>query len=769
MTNNVQLYPDNLPEHFSIYTPATFDISEKRNGMADFLNNYNNNSNYKQKSSKHRPATDDLPYKSKICYEDDKTVEKRRKVRYYNIRASFDIETTSMIDDEGNKRAHMYCWQFCIDGHVYFGRTLEELKQFFDDIKRQLGLNQLLRLVIYVHNLGFEFQFIKSILNDNMVVFADTVREPLTVNDLEGFEFRCSYRLTGLSLKKVGENLPSSYHDLNKTDGLDYKKIRHSYTPMTSKELEYCMNDVLILDAYIKENIQNNEQYDIATIPLTSTSFVRNYCRKECLKGNTGKSYKKMIDNLTIKDRKELVILKHAFQGGFTHANASYVGKTLENVHSIDFTSSYPTVMISEKYPMSKGRRIYKPDINNIDDYRKGNCCVFYFEFTNLHLKEGSPDCPISFSKCVEPPTNYIISDTDVKGNNIPENNGRLYKAGTCKIIVTDVDFDTINDYYDYDDVKLHGGIMYKAGYLPSELVACVLKLYKDKTELKDVEGKEQEYLVSKGMLNSCYGMAVTNIVKRPVSFIEGGWNEGVLSIDDMDEIVKTYNTDNNRFLFYPWGVWIRAHARRNLQKSMLEFDSDYVYADTDSIKFFNYDKHKDFINCYNKDIISKLKKAIKYHRKYCKNFDYTEKDIEPLTIKGKKKPLGVWDYEGCYDKFKTLGAKRYVYSQGDKFKITVAGLPKKKGAQAILDECDNDVNLCFEYFNDNMHIDTEGLKQASTYIDFETSYLCTDYLGYTTEVKSPSGVYLGDTNFTLKLTERFKTYIEQIQGKYGK
>ena len=32
-----------------------------------------------------------------------------------------------------------------------------------------------------------------------------------------------------------------------------------------------------------------------------------------------------------------------------------------------------------------------------------------------------------------------------------------------------------------------------------------------------------------------------------------------------------------------------------------------------------------------------------------------------PTTIKGEKKIIGVWDYDGHYDMFKTLGAKRYM------------------------------------------------------------------------------------------------------------
>ena len=64
---------------------------------------------------------------------------------------------------------------------------------------------------------------------------------------------------------------------------------------------------------------------------------------------------------------------------------------------------------------------------------------------------------------------------------------------------------------------------IYKKQYLPTDLVKCILKLYWDKTTLKDVKGKELEYFKSKENINSCYGMCVTSIIKE--------WEDGFDSI----------------------------------------------------------------------------------------------------------------------------------------------------------------------------------------------------------------------------------------------
>lgn len=45
---------------------------------------------------------------------------------------------------------------------------------------------------------------------------------------------------------------------------------------------------------------------------------------------------------------------------------------------------------------------------------------------------------------------------------------------------------------------------------------------------------------------------------------------------------------------------------------------------------------------------------------------------------------IGVYEYEGCYRKFKTLGAKKYVYEDEDGVHITIAGVNKRIGADEL-------------------------------------------------------------------------------------
>ena len=151
--------------------------------------------------------------------------------------------------------------------------------------------------------------------------------------------------------------------------------------------------------------------------------------------------------------------------------------------------------------------------------------------------------------------------------------NGRVECAKTLSMTITNIDYDIIKQVYEWDSIELANVKYAVVNYLTKPIIKSVLDLYQDKTVLKGVQGKEVEYLLSKGMLNSIYGMCVTDIVKNNSKY-NGDWYEEQVSIDD--ELEK-YNESKNRFLYYAWGVWITAYARRNLWTGIIAVGDDYV------------------------------------------------------------------------------------------------------------------------------------------------------------------------------------------------
>ncbi len=675
-----------------------------------------------------------------------KVVRDRKKL-YYNLPMSFDIETSSFYEDKngiiytneqykklnrntGRKKAIMYIWQFAICDNVIYGRTWNDFLFFIRKLHSYLDLNNNY-IIVYVHNLSYEFQFMCKWFKW-VNVFADSERKPIKAETENHIIFKCSYRLSGYSLAVVADNLQT--HKIKKLVGeLDYNLIRNSKTPLNQNELEYCFNDVLIVTAYIQEQI--DEWGNITKIPLTQTGKVRRLVRARCFQN---KKYKFLIEKLTI-EKLEYLMLKNAFAGGFTHCNAMYTENKCTNVTSYDFTSSYPTVLIAEKYPMSKGMKVDCKSIEQLENLIKNYSVLVDLKFNKIESSFLWENI-ISVSKC-----------RNLK--NVLSNNGRVVKADCLTVTITDIDYLNIKDFYKWESVEIGAVYIYKRDYLPKEIIETILELYRAKTELKGVDGKEVEYLHSKELLNSIYGMCVTSIVHDNFTFNNSEW---ITTESNIDSELEIYNKDKNRFLFYQWGVWCTAYARNNLYTGIKECKSDYIYSDTDSIKILNAERHKEYFERYNKWILKKLETALNYH-------GLPLDSMKPKTIKGIEKPLGVWDFDGFYKEFKTLGAKRYIVNHDDNILITVCGLSKKSGKEYIAKQTNP-----FDFFNSGMYVDSEHTgKMTHTYIDYEIEGVITDYLGNDAYYNEKSFIHLEKTDYLLSLTKMYIDYYRGLQKLY--
>lgn len=697
-------------ENFSLhYTPFTFEQKD------DFI----------------KKTCENIPFK-----------KSNKKISFANVACSFDIETTSFYyssQQEKLKGACMYIWQFGINGYVIYGREWTEFIDLLKTIAEKLGLYDKRRLVCYVHNLGYEFQFMCKWIEWNSI-FAKDIRKPLYCLSEWGIEFRCSYYLSAYSLQKVGEHLQK--YKVKKLVGyLDYEKLRHSKTVLTENEIAYCVNDVLVVMAYIQEYIER-EGY-ISNLPLTNTGVVRKFCKNYCIRSK-GKSvkkyeeYRRIMAGLTVDGETEYKQLKRAFQGGFTHANAYKAGIIIKNVHSFDFTSSYPFTMLSEKFPMSKGKLVNIKSVDDLKKYLNLYCCIF-----DLTLYNVNPiltfENPISREKCYQC-ENPII------------NNGRIVTADKITITLTEIDFYIIKQFYSWSKAEIFNCRIYEKNYLPKNFILSILELYRNKTELKGIEGKEVEYMVSKNMLNSSYGMSVTDIVHDNITF-DDEWHK---EKGDAEKEISKYNISKNRFLFYPWGVYVTAYARKNLFTGILECNNDYIYADTDSIKFTNLEKHENYFVRYNNYVLDKLKQAAKYH-----DLDFNL--FTPKNKHGEVKIIGIWEYEGCYKRFKTLGAKRYLTDTGDKIQITVAGVNKKTANDYLLKTYGE--KKIFSAFNDLMYIPADYTgKLTHTYFDDELEIMLEDYNGVKSRIYEKSYTHLEKAEFTLSITSQYLDFMKGVK-----
>lgn len=677
-------------------------------------------------------------------HADNRNHRGKRKAGVYDLICTFDTETSvnHKIKDE-KKFAYIILWQFDINNDLlFYGRDIKSYVNFITDVQDALKQN----LVVYVHNLSYEFQFIKFYFKWDDVFFM-TPRKVYRAKDRK-LIYKDSYALSGQSLEKTVEKYP-----IKKAVGdWDYEKIRTPMTPLSNIELNYAFNDVISLQYYINDMKQ---QYKVLErIPMTKTGITRFNLREFLKKYYSGKGnfktgyefyyntfLKHSIPDLDIYEK-----LQRVYWGGFTHANLFNSHKTLKNVESYDICSSYPTVMLCEKFPF----KFYKENPKRFNYYYNSEDYAVIAKYRFFHLQSKIKMGYISTYK-VEDKTNDFIFD-----------NGKIYKCydegdGILEIWLNEIDFKTICNIYDFDKVEIISDEIYvsKKHYLPDGFREFILEMYAQKTMLKGVNGKQEMYSRAKADLNSLYGMTVT----APIRYKYKLENRDIIEyLEDTEEnlLDKAYRQKSHPVGLYQWGVYVAAYARRNLMKVIEKIDpNDFIYSDTDSIKVKNGYKYENLITNYNKEITSKLKIA-------CKNLSHT---TDPETVKGVKKPLGVYEHEFTADFFKCLRSKTYIYTIGSENFATVAGISKNDMLNALEKRAyENGTNIYIE-FDDDLYIPADELTKVTAYYNDERHDDNVDGV----VVSSESSTILEKIDFSIQGDSYYLRVISEIQNYSGK
>lgn len=563
--------------------------------------------------------------------------------RYLDCVCAFDIETTRIPEIE---QTVMYIWQFQIDeDFTVYGRTWEQFKGFCDSLLESIAEGS--TLCIYVHNLSYEFQFLRGVFDfaeDD--VFCTDFRKILKCF-LYGrrLEFRDSYIQTNMSLHKFLKSMNVKHQKLQ---DFEYTTARYPWTDMTDEELEYCQNDVFGLVEAIKAEMQRDND-NLYTIPLTSTGYVRRDVKKAM---NSISRY--YVQNI-VPDYDTYTLLSEAFRGGNTHSNRYHTGEILHDVHSYDRSSSYPDVLVNCEFPIRRffhaGGMSYDRLVDEIINTRH-KAVLFRCSVYDLDLSDQFYGCPyLSKNKCRK-----IINGVF--------DNGRIISASYLETTLTDVDLSIMQDVYTFTMIPTD---VYFSTYgrLPQPLIDETIKFYRIKTELKGIPGEDNKlnYALNKAKLNSIYGMCVTNPCKADILFRGDGFYESTDT--PYPEILAKSN--RKAFVAYQWGVWISALARLRLHEAIKLAHSDeaeFIYCDTDSVK---YQGHINW-TAYNAQRIA----------------DSQANGAYATDAQGITHYMGVFEPEDDYSEFCTLGAKKYVGRVNGKLECTIAGVNKKLGAEEL-------------------------------------------------------------------------------------
>lgn len=657
----------------------------------------------------------------------NRTKKKLRK--YKNVITAFDIETTRITQFmpiekyEKNKETGeliakkeeatiMYHWQFAVGTHtVITGRTWDEFLAMCKYITSQLESEE--TVVIYVWNLSYEFQFLSGIYYfQPEEVFAVKSRKILkcTMFD-EKLEFRDAYLQTNMSLA-VACNKFNVEHGKLSGELFDYNKLRFPWTPLTEYEVHYCINDVLATVEIIETELKRDMD-TLYTIPLTSTGYVRRDA-KQVMRSVNKTWLKSLMPNYEVYK-----LLREAFRGGDTHASRFFVGKLLQGVFSKDRSSSYPGVQCNGLYPVEPFK--YKGEIEPKEFYKylqNNRAMVFRCTIYNVRIKDGFPDPYLSRSKCRA--TQNGVYD-----------NGRILYADYTETTVTDIDFKILIQEYDFDEIDFYDVYISKYGKLPKPLIELNKMYYKNKTELKNVEGQEIYYNKNKNLLNSIYGMSAQDPVKQSIDYIYG---TGFVEREEAEnKLLDSYN--EKAFLPYQWGVWTTANARYELHEGIWLNPDAWVYGDTDSNKFIT---DVDFTEYNNR----KMKQS-------------TESGAYATDKFGVTHFMEIYENDGYYDNFITLGAKRYAYTEKGKPQthITVSGVQKKKGGAEI------DAHGGITAFRDGFIFRDAG-RLETVYSD---NPITKQIRIENHDIEITSNVTLRPTTYNMSLTDEYKNLLANL------
>lgn len=599
------------------------------------------------------------------------------KRKHANCFIMADTETSKGKTRAKGEPNHVVIWTISIRSMGFnwvtlWGNKPSDLCKCFRLIKDNIKADD---VTFYWHNMSYDWLFCRKFF---FKAFGTPKKQlstkphfPIMFKWEEGLILKDSYILAQRSLEKWGADMQVEHA---KASGFwDYDKYRNQDFYPDEKEAIYIEHDTLCgvecLDAL---RLMLGKRYN--QMPYTATGIPREELRK-ISKANGGRElFLRLVPSFETQMK-----LEKCYHGGYTHCNRYKAGDILHDVICKDFTSSYPFVLLAFKYPMEKFCNM--PDMNIEDILADSeNCYIFRLTMLNVRLKNPFDPMPsLQYSKC-----------DAIKGEVL--DNGRVTSCEACSIYVTNVDASIIYEQYEADLIYCSEVEASALDYLPRWFTDYVYKCYVEKCELAGVD--PILYMLAKFKVNSLYGCCVQKPIRESdiEDFETGEYKKeepkkGETHEQMQKRLYQKFINNRNSFLVYQWGVFCTSYAMKQLFRlggecTNYEYLNGYkhhawIYSDTDSCYSDNW--NDEAVEAFNEDCKKRLL-ANGYDAVVVNEHEYW---LGTATTK----PL-----EDEYSEFKAIGAKRYAgrCKADNEIHITIAGVPKKKGALCLKNSLDN-------------------------------------------------------------------------------
>ena len=618
------------------------------------------------------------------------------------------FDTESCRDYKDNEKERVWTWVlsntvndeeiygYSLDDFNEFIETLYIFKQFtFDKKSKSKNFN----LKIWVHNLGWDFEFMKYWLEDNQykyyskILYDDNTVEDenldcnswnITENNGQVYNSTINIKMKDIIIgkKKFKSFIKLKFYDSVKLipdkletigkkiitidemfyklgDEFDYKKIRPYDYEMEDIEKCYVYNDAYILKEFIRQYyIRNNlSGYTASSIAFNNMLNFK-YPQAQ-------KKYEEFTNDYPeIKDRKIIELIDISYSGGFTYCNNNHKGKLVEKLgHSIDRNSSYPSAMMYNKLPYGMPKYFegkYKHD-------EKYDIALQKVHFDAFKRKNNSHIGFIKIGSCCDflqdiklkgyKKNDYAHSNFDSEGQLMTYNYNLVFTVDELELLLSVYDFYT---YRKIGNKILKGsknlvkkldyieGVKFlsKVGDFGEFIDDCVLRKNKYKEENNEC-GKT----VAKRDMNSLYGKLGSGFTRQIMHYIKD--EKGFFKIERKYVNDNEYDYEEQRKYYRAFSSFTTSYGRIALQSIIIKIEEQYgedefLYSDTDSI--------------------------------YA---TLSVDEFKSLGIELHSTNLGAWDIEKEFYKFKCLGAKKYIlygheYGKNEKDKISphCSGLP---------------------------------------------------------------------------------------------
>lgn len=535
-----------------------------------------------------------------------------------------------------------------------YGRRPSELVDCLTAIRNMLDGDY---IYIYVHNLGYDWVFIRRFLFEKLGYPIKQLNTkphyPIFIEFENHIVLRDSLILSQRSIESWANTLNVEH---KKAVGKwDYDKIRTQNETFNTDELEYIECDTLAgvecIDAFMTS--LNKKIY---SMPYTSTGIIREEVRKRGRLNNAKDWFNRICCDFT-----QQLKLEKVYHGGYVHANRWYIDQLISIlVEAYDFSSSYPFVLLTEKYPM-RFMDISDKSVEYILKYKDQYAFMFKAILINVEINYDVVMPVLQYSKCIKI-INPILD------------NGRVLRCDYAEIYINEIDLSILSTQYNIKESICTDISVAEKEYLPRWLTDYIFELFVKKTKLKGCN--PVDYAISKTKVNGVYGLHVQKPCKPNI--VED-YDTGECLIDESfnyaDEFIK-WKEKRNSILPYQVGVWCTSYAMYNLFKLGTCCET-WLYSDTDSCYGINWDK--ELVKQYN----DKCKEKLRLN------------GYSTVIHNDREYWLGVAEHDDkddSYSEFKIMGAKRYCGRQvGDsKLHITVAGVPKAKGVECLNDDINN-------------------------------------------------------------------------------